>query len=372
MKVRISITFFILVFVLVSVSAQSFDDYPKGRGTFDKNYREENRGRVRVQTPKVFELFHVVLALTRSGTENTALVQQNTEYYQQVLKHFHRYRDHAAVSKLQSEIENDRQMYILLKLNSLGFDLIGGEIVASSEIRYVRGDSNKFAPLVDLFQRFSKETNFPQFYDEQRTFYDRQHRRFRDEANVPSMLEWLNFEFPESAVYDSVRIVVSPLTSGYQHQDFVSDGDFDELVATVSIPTITPLDGAKVSKRTAALWQTELLFTELNHGFIGPATIPLSGRIYRALSERSKWVDDKKLAGAYGDSQAVFNEYLNWTLLSAFFSDQDIDERERLLLINDIENYMVESRGFLRFRQFNQFALRMYFDLLPRNWTDQK
>ena len=97
------------------------------------------------------------------------------------------------------------------------------------------------------------------------------------------------------------------------------------------------------------------MFTELNHGYINPHADKFADRIRQATSRRDHWVGEK-YGPDYYRGLATFNEYMNWGLISLWFSDR-APAPDQDAMIAAVERAMVR-RDFRRFAAFNQFLLR--------------
>ena len=101
------------------------------------------------------------------------------------------------------------------------------------------------------------------------------------------------------------------------------------------------------------------MFTELNHGFINPTADLYSDRVAAALENRESWVDLERSAASYGWPQGVFNEMLNWALVSLYYADHaPADDRDFLISRN--ARRQAEGRGFTRSEEFHAFLVELY------------
>ena len=72
-----------------------------------------------------------------------------------------------------------------------------------------------------------------------------------------------------------------------------------------------------------------------------------------------RWAEEDKAAGSYDSPYACFNEYMNWALVSLRYVDYAQEEHLPKLLA-DVEDMMVERRGFKKFAEFDQFLVNLY------------
>jgi hypothetical protein len=113
-----------------------------------------------------------------------------------------------------------------------------------------------------------------------------------------------------------------------------------------------------LSPRAAILYRGNIVFTELNHGYINPEADKYGDRILKAVSEREHWVDKSK-GPDYYPAKALFNEYMNWALVSLRLSDYAPPD-ELAGMIAGVDRMMVERRGFRRFKEFDAFLMALY------------
>jgi hypothetical protein len=102
-----------------------------------------------------------------------------------------------------------------------------------------------------------------------------------------------------------------------------------------------------------------LLFTETNHGFINPTAEPYAAQIAKAVSNRDIWAQKGSSSDGYGDPQSLFNEYMNWALVSLYYADY-APAADLQAMLADNEKRMKENRGFTRFPEFDQFLVDLY------------
>jgi hypothetical protein len=184
--------------------------------------------------------------------------------------------------------------------------------------------------------------------------------------------------------YDSHKIVFSPLVAYNQSATWMEDHGFRELQAHVNHPYAEDVSRwrarAPLSPAALVLLRSEIVFTELNHGFINPFADTFGDRAARAVRDRARWVDPARGADYYADA-AAFNEYMNWALVSLWVTDV-APAGEDAPLIEIVDRMMTRSRGFPGFAAFDAFLVDLYrhrapgqtvADLYPRifEWFEQ-
>lgn len=355
---------------------------------FDEAYRAAHRGSTRVEVPEVYELVNVALALTPTGQNDPDLVYQRSDYYRRMRAWFDRFRDQPVLAALDAELTRDPGSYFNLKMNgySFEFDSVGRIVQSRIYDRTGFGDerSNSLRAFVPGLQALADASGFRRFYAENRSLYAEQVAFFETQADLPGMLSWLKRNFPTGDTYDGYKVIFSPLVAYNQSATWLRTPNYRELQAHVNFPYEDDLGrnrAAALSPAARLLFRGNIVFTELNHGFINPETDRHAARATAAVAGRSFWVDDAKGPSYYGGI-ATFNEYLNWGLVSLRYVDLAPPD-ERTAMSAMVADMMVNRRGFRRFREFDAFLTALYrgrqpnetlADLYPRilDWFERE
>jgi len=333
---------------------------------FDSTYRAAHRGHITVESPECYELVNVALALTSTGIADSNLVFHRSAYYRDLRAWFDPYRTHPAIVALDSVLRVQPNAYHPLKMNGYSFEFDARGRIVQSPVYDRTGFSgqtgNALRPFVPLLQSFADASRFREFHRRHRDVYARQVAFFTDTASVRGMLDWLERQFPEVRPYDSFKIVFSPLVAYNQSATWMEDRGFRELQAHVNHPY--PQDAARwrarvpLSPAATVLLRSEIVFTELNHGFINPFADTFGDHAERAVRDRARWVDPARDADYYPGA-AAFNEYMNWALVSLWVTDV-APAGEDAPLIEIVDRMMTRTRGFTRFAEFDAFLVDLY------------
>jgi hypothetical protein len=332
---------------------------------FDKNYQARNKGKVSVEIPEVYELVNVAIAMTPTGIADKGLVDQDTDYYKRMRAWFDKYQNHPLLAALDAELKKNARLYFSLKNNGYAFEFDkGGKIVQSKiydRTAHTGERTNALRPYVPQLQSFSDQTNFRRFYKENRKTYQELIAFYRDVANIPEMIKWLNKNFP-GTVYDSHKIIFSPLVGGDQSVNWIESNGFRELQAHILFFDPSELDqwfGPNgLSEKAGLIFRGNNAFTEINHGYINLEADKYADRITRAISNRDFWVDKRKGPGYYR-GLATFNEYMNWGLVSLRIADYaPKDEQDKMIAV--IDRFLTKGKGFLQFEAFDKFLINLY------------
>lgn len=332
---------------------------------FDSAYRASHAGKTFVEIPEVYELVNVAIALTPTATKEKYLVYQRSPYYAAVRKWFDGQKDHPLIAALDEALARSPNAYFSLKMNGYAFefnergDIVPSRVYDRTGFRSER--TNTLRPYLQQLQSFATATGFREFYKSQASTYAAQIAFYRDEANVAEMTKWLDRNFPRSNDYDTYKIVFSPLVYANQSTTWFESNGFKELQPHVNYPY--PEDIARgfpepLSPAAAIVYRGNIVFTEINHGYINPEGERYRERILKATSRRELWVDAGK-PSTYYPGTGTFNEYMNWALVSLRIADHaPAAEQERM--IAKVEQMMTGSRGFPQFAAFDQFLLKLY------------
>ncbi|MEO8073430.1 MAG: DUF4932 domain-containing protein [Acidobacteriota bacterium] len=331
---------------------------------FDKKYRAENEGKISVKIPEVYELVNIAIAMTPTGITDGDLVYENSEYYKNVRQWFDKYRGHPLLTALDNELKKNSSNYFRLKMDGYSFEFdIKGKIVQSKVYdRISWGKSNTLRPYLAQLQSFADKTNFRQFYEQNKKTYREQIDFYRDVADIGEMKKWLDKNFPASNDYDAYKIIFSPLVAYNQSSNWFESNGFKELQPHVNFPYADDVKRNSqlkdLSKKAKIIFRGDIVFTEINHGYINPEADKYADQILKATGNRDIWVSKTQPANYYAGI-AAFNEYMNWALVSLRFVDYaPRDEQDKMIAA--IDKMMTKNRGFPQFAAFDKFLVALY------------
>jgi Domain of unknown function (DUF4932) len=332
--------------------------YPKGN--FDENYKKTHEGKTFVEVPPVYELINIIMAITPTGVRDSNLIEHNIDYYTKVQTYFSPFKTHKAVLLMDSLLKADH--YYDNKMDAYSFDLVKGVLKKKPEYNRVGwGNENTLEAYVKPIQDFAKVSKFERFYKQNKPFYESMIRAYRDSLGVIDMQNWLNKNFPATR-YNCFKIIFSPLVSGNQSAtDFESNG-FKEAQAHVNFPD-NPYNPKtmKYSFKAYNVTRGDIVFTELNHNFENPEfeNEQNSALINRFSYNLAVYATKGKAASFYNSTLSNIEEYMNWALVSLRYVDfAPKEDLEALLQMR--EHFMVDYRGFTKFKEFQRFLVDIY------------
>lgn len=241
------------------------------RAQFSKTYQQAHRGKTFVEIPQVYELLNIVFALTDQGRKTDGLIARSTDYYREVMAWFEPYSDHPAVKKVNAALARSGGAYSAMKMDAYAFEMGADAQINQSPVydRIGRSYTNNLRFWIPDLQSFAKTSRFQEFYNAHSPYYENLIHTYRDSIGVPEIQRWLNKNFP-STRYDTFKIIFSPLVSANQSASFFDLDGFREAQAHVNFPFRNRQDTSPWSREALNITDGTILFTELNHSFIGP------------------------------------------------------------------------------------------------------
>lgn len=331
------------------------------KATFSLSYQKEKQGKIEVSVPKAYELINIAIAISDFGQTRDGIIQKDTPYYQEVLNWFYRYRNHPFIKEVDTLCRADIWMYFNLKKsgNSVYFygqDLKRSEVFGSTSFL----SNNILAPYLSLMEDFAHKSKFHIFYQEHLPYYQELENFYENEIELSAMMSWLHKNYPQSKPYNYTHVIFSPLVGANQSLVSFEANGFSELQPHVNFTHAHLFDefNDTMTPEEIAFYRGAIIFTEINHGFIGQLANKYRETILAATSEQRKWASPQMLK-LYGGGTALFDEYINWALVPLYAYDQlgDAGARKILRLVNKKMTY---KRGFHQFTDFMNFLYPLY------------
>lgn len=331
---------------------------------FPEEYIEKNKGSVRVEIPEVYELANILWTLSPSGQRATDLNKEG-DYYQRMLAYFKPYMNHPVFKKLDLPDSLYAKNYYDFRENSFTFSFKGDKLAWEGPYYYVMGDdwdnyNSLFRQLLPLIEDFVKQSKYREFYKTNQGFYAQQVQRQTELMPVRNMWSWLEQQFPRRK-YQSYRVVFSPLIGGsHSTQNFSTYNKewFNETVMFVCGPA--RYEKPELTEKQKEGLMSGVVFTEIDHNYVNPATGKYARSIDSIFSDRAVWAGDN--TGWYDNPVAVFNEYMTHAVFCVWVLD-NYDKPTADFVINNRESLMVDKRHFVKFKAFN----RALIDLREKN-----
>ena len=360
----------LLLLLICSISQSLFGQNIENEpyAYFSKEYIEKYNNKSVVEIPEVSELINIIMALHKDAEKEDNMFDVSTAYYKKVKEYFKELNSHPIIDVIHDNIHTitlleehninvfsteSYDFYYNLKMNACSYYFNeSGTIVHNGAVKNFRDGDNIVHKYLDLIQDFSNKSNFRQFYKENKTYYDSLTSTYIRLNPIQKMQYWLHKKFDYS--YGSYMIYFSPLVNGAHSARFFNKGDFKQ--AFMFVCSIEP--NLEVSMMEDEIMSSRPLFTEIDHSYVNPLSDKYLEKINQSFSNRKKWANGDITQG-YHDAYMVFNEYMTFAIYSLYVYDnypkENLDKYVPLL-----EKLMVESRGFINFKDFNKVLLQKY------------
>ena len=350
---------------------------PKGKTTlrfhfndvtsyFPVEYMDKNKGNVQFDIPEQYELANIIWTLSPAGQKATDLMKEG-EYYTRVMEYFKPYMSHPVFKSLNFPDSIYYNKYYEFRENSFAFnfkDKSSSKLLFNGPYYYAYGeelaDSSLFGKLKPLVEDFAAKSKFREFYRSNASYYTKEIERAKQLTPVKQMWSWLETEFLRPK-YQSYRVVFSPLIGGsHSTQRYFTPyrgGWFGENVMFVcgtarydNMPGIT-------EKQKEGL-MSGIVFTEIDHNYVNPASNRYSQRIDSIFSKRGVWAKSGNNSDFYGSAMSVFNEYMTHSVFCLYIL-HTYDKPTADLVIERRESMNADRRNFIKFREFNRELIRL-------------
>lgn len=307
-----------------------------------------------VEVPEVYELANIILALTnyQSLAAHTVLAGP---YLTQVRTHFDGMRDHPLVAALNMRLTGsgswNYDAYYGFRENSFVYHYGTAGLEHSDAYARAWGGTDVFTPEIKRVEDFANRSGFRAFYADHMALYEDQIRRYQQLVSVDRMWLWLETRFPNR--YDRYRIVFSPLINGSHSTQRFTTGGVRETVMFIAGPDVI---SSSVDARLRTAHLERLVFTEIDHNYVNPATDRYNGAIRRIFDNVSFWNGDRN---NYQSSTATFNEYMTWAVFNLYARDA-YDAATSAAIRESVITSMIQNRRFYKFREFEQIVQDVY------------
>jgi hypothetical protein len=309
--------------------------------------------RVRIVVPEIYELSNVIVAMTSYGQSSPVLVYKTGAYYQRVRAAFLPFRTDELMDPLQLGGEDPLRRYYEFRDNSFAY-VYDADIIKRNPDYDTFWRPNTFRERLAAVQRFADASDFRSFYAANADFYREVIDRYRELAEIDSIADWLEREFAPRR-FDHYTVALSPLVYGSHSTQRVSTSAGTEVVMFVAGPDITSGTSPGVRKATIQ----RLVFTEIDHNFVNPATDQYRDQVTSAFGTRSEWTTDG--SSFYQSPIAVFNEYMTWAVFLLYIESR-VNSEDFTQVVSLTTAAMESSRRFQRFGRFAQELLRLYHE----------
>ena len=351
--------FLLLLFLIVGTSVNSQD---LKKVNFDSKFKKENQGESKTVIHEVKELLHIMIAITELGLGNDDMVNQEGEYYKDLINHFKPFKNEPIILKYDSLIKANPVNYIFLTGNAISYNFEGNKLVkdknylfpAQSVSSHSRITENLITKYKKDIEDFAKKSDFRKFYKNSNKYYSKIIHDYDTQANIRQQWNWLENNF-ETKVNNYV-IMTSPLIGGLNYTTNYEDNNFNQIFLVV--PTIT--DSEKLSEIQNTIYNTRSIFTEIDHNYTVVLATKYENELNEALKVREKWVDiNQEGTEFYPNAKRVFDEYMTWSLYVIYISDIFKNNQEAIdYAYNNVNKTMIR-RGFPKTKEFTDKLIEL-------------
>ncbi len=315
---------------------------------FSPAYVNRWRGSVRVENPRAYELVNIAIAITATAGRRPYLTRSDSVYSRMVAGHFRKLADHEFIRSIEQLLVADEANYNRIRVAAATLELnpSGATRVANIYERIKR--PNVLKPLMAQMSDFATRSKFEAFYRRQTRYY----AQVRKQLDPVPGLEWLYKQFPSVDRPDAVRVLFSPLVGGSQMLQRTESNGFTELRPHVGTTDPAP---HTLSASASKLFQTHILFTEVNHGFINPTSVPLVREITTNMGDVHRWSNPK--VNPYTSPKLIFDEMMNWALISVW-AQETLAPSDARMVAGLVSRRMLD-RGFPLFARFQDAVLTL-------------
>lgn len=316
-------------------------------GQFSKTKTENNTIESEIAIHEVIELVHIAYSITETGKKHKWFIKKNNKYYKEVLEHFGQFNSHELIEKINALMIKNYSYAICQRSNAFVFIFDENNIIKNNYDEFYKTGS--IQKEISLWEDFAMKSNFRSFYQSHSEYYDSIIQETHQFLPIESMWKWLENKFP-SQHYDSYKIAISPLIGG-THNTIRNKRECIMFVSDAS---------PKPNKYSDEIWKgkySRVVFTEIDHNYVNPISNKYSKHINKVMNDWTSWNNQKQ--ESYNNPISTFNEYMTWAVFTLYLYD-NYDTADFILLHESMEDFMLDYRGFNKFKEFNQALLGIY------------
>ena len=336
---------------------------------FTDEYIRNSNHKVVYQIPEVYELANVLYALTNSSQSDSNRTLKNTLYYKDVLNYFSKFKSESIIKKLEFDDEaQGAEDYYNFRDNSICFKIEKGKIVPNNQYYAVWGgiNDNLFAKYINLINDFYKESDFHNFFQSHRNYYDSLIREEQIYMPAKKMWNWLEDNFKNKI--SAFKITFSPLILGSHSTQIFTWYKSPRKTFSEADMFISGTRGINKDTRLNQFQKegisSGIIFTEIDHNYCNPISLKYKKEIDSAFSNRYKWVEKGGDIELYPTPMAVFNEYITHAVYILYAHDQ-FKERDFEIVKKARVDLMVKHRKYIKFKEFTNKLLQLYENKKP-------
>lgn len=344
-----------IVFLFLTLVSQAQE-----KVNFTEKFKKQNEGKYRVEINEVKELLQIMIAITPTGLANDDMVQQEGAYYQDVLQHFKKYKNEPIIKTIDSLLVESLINNVFFTGNGISYDFKGDKLVKSKVylfpakgVNSVAVSENPITAYKEQLEDFAKKSDFRSFYKKHTQFYADIIENYESQANVGKQWKWLEQNFDTRI--NAYTIYCSPLINGLNYTSEFNHNGFRLIY--MSLPPLS--EYLQMTKIENELFNTRIMFTEIDHNYVGKPTKEHKAVIDEVFKDRHKWVNEAvQGVDAYSAPKYIFDEYMTYAVYLLYCKDKYSEA--------DFQNaasataQVMADRGFIRMKEFTDLLLKVH------------
>ena len=324
---------------------------------FTEKFKKENNGRYSVEINEVKELLQVMIAITKTGLENEDMMQHEGLYYQEVMKQFKPFENEPIIKTIDSLLSVSLINNIFLTGNGLSYNFKGDKLVKSEiylfpsqGVNGLRASENPITTYKKQLEDFALKSDFRSFYKKHKSFYEDIKTAYDDRANIGKQWKWLERNFDTRI--NGYTIYCSPLINGLNYTSEFNHNGFRLIY--MSLPPIT--DIADYTDIQNELFNTRVMFTEIDHNYVGKPSKEYKLQIDESFKDRKQWVNEAiEGVDAYSTPKYIFDEYMTYAVFLLYCKDTYSQENFEKAYAETA--HVMADRGFPKMKEFTDKLL---------------
>ena len=334
---------------------------------FSDEYAETKRSGFDIQIPETYELANIALYLSNCSKQTGN--HPKTEYTKKIEEYFAPYRNHKLIQVLNNNCRDKEywSTYYGFRENSICFTFDKDDYLNyNASYKHVYWDDTylfggQFRNMLYLIQDFSSQSNFRNFYQENKDYYQNLVDRQKELLPIKEMWLWLEKEFPQKM--NSYRIVFSSLIEGSHstqkfQKGFFREPEFQECIMFINSPESID-SNTKYSEKLKEGLMSGIVFTEIDHNYVNPTSRENLSAIKDLIKNKDFWAT-KEAQQNYSSEYAIFNEYMTHSLFCLYVQEKYGENIGQEIIDKRIK--LMNRRGYPKFEQFNNILLKMMND----------
>jgi hypothetical protein len=342
------------VFLFISIFSQAQE-----KVNFTEKFKKQHQGKYKIEINEVKGLLQIMIAITKTGLENDDMMQQDGAYYQDVIKHFKPYENEPIIKTFDSLLVITLINNVFLTGNGISYNFKGDKLVKSDiylfpskGVNAVRVSENPITIYKKQLEDFAKKTNFRSFYKKHKKYYANIIAEYEAKANLGRQWKWLEKNFDTRI--NAYTIYCSPLINGLNYTSEFNQNNFRLIY--MSLPPLS--NYPNMSEIENELFNTRVMFTEIDHNYVGKPTNEHKELINKTFKDRKEWVNEPiEGVSAYSTPKYIFDEYMTYGVYLLYckegYSEADFQRAFSATV------QVMADRGFTKMKEFTTKLLEI-------------